>query len=300
MADLINLDNKAQENVSSKKYKILITNKFSEPPFKVGDIVEGTVTVDSDGFLLVKKDFGGKNVQFQFDKGEFQEVNQEKSSSNSTLDKDLNNSNKADKKLTILSTIGGLAGLYYAYSKKKSFWGYIGFMILGGIAGSLVANVVTKMKKPKLADSTKNTNSTTKLTTDKTLPSGGKVDTSKMSKFEKIDLIYKNIKGNESADTNDLKNTKAFLNTLNDAELNIWIALSKAIKDDEVNKAMAKSVDSGFNLIQTKYAISRKDAEQQMKKIEDFMEKLSQSAGVKVKEVKSMFSNFESSLDLDI
>jgi hypothetical protein len=251
MGDLITLDNKAQEKVISKKYKILITNEFVEPPFKVGDIVEGTV--DSDGFLIVKRDFKGKNVQFQFGKGEFQEVNQEKSSSNSTLGKDLNNSNKADKTLTILSTIGGLAGLYYAYSKKKSFWGYVGFMALGGIVGSLVANVVTKMKKPKLADSTKNTNSTTKLTTDKTLSSGEKVDTSKMSKFQKIDLIYKNLKDKGIADANDEKITRAFLNTLNDAELNIWIALSKGIKDDEVNKAMAKSVDSGFNLLQTKY-----------------------------------------------
>jgi outer membrane protein OmpA-like peptidoglycan-associated protein len=57
---------------TSKKYKILKTNQFSEPPFKVGDIVEGTL--DSNKFLLVTRDFeGNKDVQFQFGVNEFEE-----------------------------------------------------------------------------------------------------------------------------------------------------------------------------------------------------------------------------------
>jgi len=63
---------------------------------------------------------------------------------------------------------------------------------------------------------------------------------------------------------------------------------------------MAKSVDNGFKLLQTKYSITRKDAENQMKKLGDFMTKTLESAGFKVTESHSMFSNFESSLDLDL
>jgi outer membrane protein OmpA-like peptidoglycan-associated protein len=64
-------------NPNAKKYKILKTNKFSEPPFKVGDIVEGTL--DSNKFLIVMRDFeGNKNVQFQFGVGDFEEVKDNK------------------------------------------------------------------------------------------------------------------------------------------------------------------------------------------------------------------------------
>lgn len=62
---------------TSIRYKILKTNQFSEPPFKVGDIVEGTL--DSNNFLLVTRDFeGNKNVQFQFGIGEFEESKENK------------------------------------------------------------------------------------------------------------------------------------------------------------------------------------------------------------------------------
>lgn len=38
------------------------------------------------------------------------------------------------------STIGGIAGLVYAFKGKKGFWGYVGFMLLGSIViGGTVA-----------------------------------------------------------------------------------------------------------------------------------------------------------------
>lgn len=56
---------------------------------------------------------------------------------------------KKDRTLTILSSVGALVGIYYAYKKKKGVGGYIGFMILGGIAGSLTAHLVNKLKTAK-------------------------------------------------------------------------------------------------------------------------------------------------------
>lgn len=52
-----------------------------------------------------------------------------------------------------LTSAGALGGLYYAFSKKKGAWGYIGFFILGSIAGGLTASVIESVTK-------KNTTST--------------------------------------------------------------------------------------------------------------------------------------------
>ena len=71
------LNEQPTTKTTSKRYKILKTNQFSEPPFKVGDIVEGTL--DSNKFLLVTRDFeGNKDVQFQFGIGEFEESKENK------------------------------------------------------------------------------------------------------------------------------------------------------------------------------------------------------------------------------
>ena len=56
---------------------------------------------------------------------------------------------KKERTLTILSYTGALIGVYYAYKKKKGVGGYIGFMILGGIAGSLTAHLISKIKTDK-------------------------------------------------------------------------------------------------------------------------------------------------------
>lgn len=49
----------------------------------------------------------------------------------------------------VLTGLGSLAGLYYAFSKKKSAWGYVGFFIVGGIAGSIVGSTIQYVIKPK-------------------------------------------------------------------------------------------------------------------------------------------------------
>jgi len=42
---------------------------------------------------------------------------------------------------SIGSSVGLLAGLGYAFSKKKGFWGYVGFSILGSIAFGTAAGI---------------------------------------------------------------------------------------------------------------------------------------------------------------
>lgn len=49
----------------------------------------------------------------------------------------------------VLSSAGALAGLYMAYKGKKSAWGYVGFFILGSIAGGLAGNIIEGVMKPK-------------------------------------------------------------------------------------------------------------------------------------------------------
>jgi len=307
------------------KYKILQDVESAEGgKFFKGEVLEGRINPKIDGFIIFKRknNFSGENTLF---KTEIEKVDDSTPLTNPADFKGaLEESNKADKTLTILSTIGGLAGLYYAYSKKKGMWGYVGFMVLGGIVGSLVANVVTKMKKPKLADATKKVNSTTPTTTTTTTTTTTKApssiapvsvtDTSKMTKAQKIDLIVKTMSDPEQKEM-DVFN-KNFINTLSDAELNIWIKLSKALKDDEIKKfneleETPSNKNKFFKLFQSKYGLSQKQVEEQMKKfgealMKGFEKGMTQATeqvfeqGLKGSSNTSAFSNFESSLDLDI
>jgi uncharacterized membrane protein YfcA len=69
----------------------------------------------------------------------------------------------------VLASVGALGGLYYAFSKKKGFWGYAGFFVLGSIAGHLVGNVVTAViPQPKTDGNTPTTTNTTPKTEDTT------------------------------------------------------------------------------------------------------------------------------------
>ena len=227
---------------------------------------------------------------------------------------DVKQVNKADSTINILSTLGAIGGLYYAYSKGKGFWGYVGFFVLGGIAGSLVGNVVVKFKKPKL-NKDKPTNIAitpndspvyvpVKNETDP-MPTGNQFFLEReqkrfnsLTKKEKIDEIIKlQISQNPNTDADDTKNSRLFLNTLTEEELNIWLPLTKALNDSEIKNESDK--DKAFMLIEKKYKITKKQAEEQGKKLGDFMFSALKSA-FDVVENKSKFSNFESSLDLDL
>ena len=50
----------------------------------------------------------------------------------------------------ILSSVGLLGGLYYAFNQKSGFWGYLGYGLLGSVAGSVTGNVIRIIAFPKM------------------------------------------------------------------------------------------------------------------------------------------------------
>jgi hypothetical protein len=44
-----------------------------------------------------------------------------------------------------LATLGFAAGIYYAYKTDKTFWGYVGFALLGNIAGMASGQVLSSL-----------------------------------------------------------------------------------------------------------------------------------------------------------
>lgn len=64
------------------------------------------------------------------------------------------------------ATLGNVGGLYLAYRKSSGFWGYIGYMLLGGIAFGGLAYVATMPMAKKLADSLGTTPATVENATD--------------------------------------------------------------------------------------------------------------------------------------
>ena len=120
--------------------------------FYKGEVIEGTESPELKGFIEFnrKSNFRNKNnLMLDFD---IEQVDNAIPLYNiDTNPADFKNAvataSSSDKTLTILSTIGAFGGLYYAFSKKSGVGGYIGYMLLGGLVGSLLANVVKKVKK---------------------------------------------------------------------------------------------------------------------------------------------------------
>jgi hypothetical protein len=48
----------------------------------------------------------------------------------------------------ILGSVGTLGGLYYAFKGQKGFWGFVGFALLGGVAGSVIGGLYDNTIKP--------------------------------------------------------------------------------------------------------------------------------------------------------
>jgi len=60
----------------------------------------------------------------------------------------------------VLGSIGMLGGLYYAFTMKKGFWGYVGFGVLGSIAGGLVGNILGGVSQTTTSNTTPTQNMT--------------------------------------------------------------------------------------------------------------------------------------------
>ena len=217
------------------------------------------------------------------------------STSNSTLEQDLNNSplGKTARKIQIgFSVVGwGIFGLLaYKFWNKSTTWK----VMLSVFGAYNLYSTYKVFSKPAI-----------KVGDANIIEDGGNqvqiTPTNNLTKSQKIDLIIKNQNIGEQMDADEVNSSKSFLNTLNDSDLNIWISLSKALKDDEIKKA-GESGDTSkmYKIFQSKYGLKQNQVDEQMKKMSDFLTKAFESAGLKVTESKNNFSNFESDINLDL
>jgi hypothetical protein len=171
---LKSIDNKAfskgtPKKVETKKYKFLVDLwKGTPAESKVGDIREGvdmgsssskgknirfTIQNNAPKDSPIFKKYGatlqvvgtlGRNVEEVIETPQ----NADTTTSTATFGSFNIPSVGSDKTVLIASSIGALAGLGWAYKKQSGVLGYIGYFLLGSIAGSLVAHIIKPKDKP--------------------------------------------------------------------------------------------------------------------------------------------------------
>jgi hypothetical protein len=135
------------------KFRVIKDIKSSQGGnFYQGEIIESTPDSKLQGFIDFKRksNFGDKNnliLDFDIERVDDSTPLYNIETNPADFKVAVAQASSSDKTLTILSTIGALGGLYYAFSKKSGVGGYIGYVLLGGLVGSLIANVVKKVKK---------------------------------------------------------------------------------------------------------------------------------------------------------
>jgi len=135
------------------KFRVIKDSKSTEGGnFYQGEIIEGTDVPKLEGFVDSKRksNFGDKNtlmIDFDIERVDDSIPLYNIETNPADFKVAVAQASSSDKTLTILSTIGALGGLYYAFSKKSGVGGYIGYVLLGGLVGSLIANVVKKVRK---------------------------------------------------------------------------------------------------------------------------------------------------------
>ena len=161
-----------------------------------------------------------------------------------------------------LASAGALGGLYYAFTKKKSAWGYVGFFILGSIAGQLLGSAIESFtKKTKTSNANLPSGSTLPSSATKTPPKTS--DASNLTKKQNVDLIVTNIKSFELLSAEKERKLREVLGNLPDAELNIFVSLSKGLADAEMQKlGQSGNKDEAYKIFQTKYGLSQKQVDE--------------------------------------
>jgi hypothetical protein len=170
-----------------------------------------------------------------------------------------------------LASAGALGGLYYAFTKKKSVWGYVGFFILGSIAGQLLGSAIESFtKKPKTSNANLPSGSTLPSSSTNTAPKTS--DASNLTKKQKVDLIVNNIKSFQPASVDGEKNLRGFLGNLPDTELNMWVSVSTGFADKEIQKlGQSGNQAEAYKVFQSKYGLSQKQVEELMMKLGNFL-----------------------------
>lgn len=168
---------------------------------------------------------------------------------------------KNDNTLKIWSSIGALAGAYYSYSKKKTFTGYILPMVIGGIAGSIVANIINKRRgavsKPIVENKA--------IVDNKAVVESKPPVVASSDKTTKIKDLVKSLR-NEPNDTSLDKFHTEYFSKLTDKEIDLWMVLSKALKDPNFQKEAEKSKESAYKYLSSKYKLNSTDVDSAMNK----------------------------------
>ena len=182
--------------------------------------------------------------------------------SNNTLEQDVNNSilGKTARKIRIgFSVVGwGVFGIVaYKFWNKSMTWK----VMLSVLGAYNLYNTYKIFSKPALKVSGGSNSNTGTGTTTTPLNSN-------LTKAQKIGLIVTTLSDPEQKEM-DVFN-KNFISTLSDTELNIWIKLSKALRDDEIKKfneleETPSNKDKFFKLFQSEYGLSQKQVEEQTK-----------------------------------
>jgi hypothetical protein len=217
--------------------------------------------------------------------------------SNATIEKDVNNTDlgKTARKIQVgFAVVGwGVFGLLaYKFWNKSNNWK----IILSIFGAYNLYNTYKTFSKPALQLSG-GSNSNTGTETGKITENTTNTSNTNLTKAQKIDLIIKNMNSRQGAESSpeDEQNTRAFLSLRQPVQLDRWVKISKALNDSEINSAMEINQQQGFALLKSKYGLAQQDIEKDM---QDLMEFLSGSVESAISN--SAFSNFESSLNLDL
>ena len=124
---------------------------------KIGDTGEGKSHSKAKGIVFfttingqpsdsILKGLSGTNFQLG---SQVEKVGLVKTSDTSTTKDASEKTDKVPVIASILSLAGLAGGIYYAYKNKKGGWAYVGYGLLGSIAGGIVGNIASAVIKPK-------------------------------------------------------------------------------------------------------------------------------------------------------
>jgi len=177
---------------------------------------------------------------------------------------------------SILSSIGFLGGLYFAYTKKSKFWGYVGYGVLGSVTFGIVGQIGVKIFAPKSKDTAQGSGAGTLQTTT----SNSNAVTAPKTTDDALNLVYKYISqtgqptnvtgGSMTVSIQPIDQFKAQMKSiLSDAEImslgrfvtiisnpSVVAAINKAFPD---NPSTPKPTDAQMNSVLAQFGVSKAD-----------------------------------------
>ena len=129
------------------KFKATKDDFFSSKNYYAGEVLEGDYKNSARKFLELKNRDGEVFTPVALD---FEKVDDSTPILYKTKEelKLLRGTEfKREAGIQVAGMVGGLAGLGFAYHKKKKFWGYVGYFVLGSIVAGLTYQIVVPAKK---------------------------------------------------------------------------------------------------------------------------------------------------------